>query len=202
MNIRQQKMVVLFGTNGTGKTTYMLRLALNYLKINARFGKRVLCLIPDDGEKKYDVIKELTLEEGVLNSFEGIGKLYAEDKSIFSELYRIFTARNSQGLKGLCVFDDLGVMLNRRPEEALKMLRRRRQMNMDMIWNFHGLTTDMPRSFLGYATDMVLFKTTDDPSDLIYKLPPEKRDEFLKVYNRVQAETKNNPFYFEEFNIR
>lgn len=200
--MRQQRNIVLFGTNGTGKTTVMLNTAIEYLERNYRTGKRVLCCLPDDGERKYDVIKEITLEEHSLNNFSGIKKVFIEDKSDFEMIYKTYTAKTSAGFNGLCVFDDLGVLLNRRPEEVLKMLRRRRQMNMDMLWNFHGLTTDMPRSFWSFLTDIILFKTGDEHTDTMEKLPFDVRGDFEKMYFRVEKEAKTNPYYFERLKLR
>ena len=200
--IRQQRSVVFFGTNGTGKTTQMLSMGIDYMKKNARFGKRLLCCLPDDGERKYDVVEEIPLEEHSLHNFKGIAKVFVEDKNAFQLIYKSYTAKGKPSFNGLAIFDDLGVVLNRRPEEAINMLRRRRQMNMDMFWNFHGLTTDMPRSFFGFITDIILFKTTDDHSDTLEKLPSDKRELFEEVYYRVQEKTKDNPFYFERIKLR
>lgn len=200
--MRQQRNIVLFGTNGTGKTTVMLNTAIEYLQRNYKSGKRVLCCLPDDGERKYDSIKEITLEEHSLNNFTGIKKVFIEDKSDFEMIYKTYTAKTSLGFNGLCVFDDLGVLLNRRPEEVLKMLRRRRQMNMDMLWNFHGLTTDMPRSFWGFLTDIVLFKTGDEHTDTMEKLPFDNRKDFEQMYFRVEKEAKINPYYYERLKLR
>lgn len=200
--IRQQDMVLIFGTNGTGKTTQMLEGAIDYLESNYKYGKRVLCCIPDDGERKYDVISEITSEPHQLENFSGIKKIIIEDKGTFDVMLRTYTAKTSIGFNGLCIFDDMGVVLSRRPEEVLRLLRRRRQMNMDMLWNFHGLTTDMPRSFLGFATKIVLFRTGDSHYDTMEKLPFDKRKQFEEMYFRVEEKCKTNKYYFEVMDLR
>ena len=201
-NIRQQRCVVFFGTNGTGKTTQMLTMGLEYMKYNARFGKRMLCCLPDDAETKYDVVQEIPLERQSLQSFKGIAKVFIENKNDFQFIYKTYTEKNQPTFNGLIIFDDIGVVLSRRPEEVLNMLRRRRQMNMDMFWNFHGLTTDMPRSFFSFITDIVLFKTGDDHEDTRDKLPADKRELFEEVYFRVEEKSKENPFYFERIKLK
>jgi len=200
--MRQQKMVLFFGTNGTGKTTKMLSLGLDYLQANYKTDKRVLCILPDDGERKYDVIKEIMPVKEDLQNFKGIAKVIAEDRKVFETVLKSYTDKGQQRFNGLCIFDDLGVILNRRPEEALNLLRRRRQANMDMFWNFHGLTTDMPRSFFAYATDIVLFKTGDNHEDTMYKLPANKQKEFEDMFFRIEEKTKENPFYCEQLKLR
>lgn len=200
--LRQQRNIVIFGTNGTGKTTVMLETAIKYLEQNFRSGKRVLCCIPDDGERKYDVIKEIPLEEHALNNFVGIKKLYIEQEKDFGFLYSVYSSRRSAGFNGMAVFDDLGVLMNRRPENILKLLRRRRQINMDMLWNFHGLKTDIPLQFWSFVTDIILFKTGGDYKNTMERIDYNKREEFEKMYFRVEENAKSNPYYFERLKLK
>lgn len=199
---RQQEMALFFGTNGTGKTTLMMGAAANYLQANAAKEKRVLFCVPDDSERKFDNIEEITSEPESLYEFDGAKKILCEDRKVFTDIYKAYTAKGKPSFNGLMIFDDIGVILNRRPEEALIMLKRRRQMNADMFFNFHGLHTDMPRSFFTYATRIVLLKTGDDYEDTMKKLPPIKRIEFEEMYKRVERSSIENPYYFEELKLR
>lgn len=202
MNVRQQEMIILFGTNGTGKTTVMLNAAVDYLIQNADYGKRVLCCIPDDSERKFDSIEEIMPDTESLHNFYGIKKLICEDLKVFTDLYQAYTTKGAAPYNGLMVFDDIGTILNRRPEQVLKFFKRRRQMNVDLFFNFHSLTTDMPRAFIGYATRIILFKTNDDHKDTMLKLPAGKRQEFEDMFFRVEEISKTNKFYYEELKLR
>lgn len=202
---RQQFNTVLFGTNGTGKTTFMLEIAIEYIKNNP--GKNVLFVLPDDSERKYDSIPLINSRD--LYNISGIYKIYADEykeetgKTVYESIYNYFVKTGAKRkFNGLLVNDDCGVLWNRRPEDVLKLFRRRRQANMDVLSNFHGLTTDMPPKFLGFITSLILFKTGDSHIDTMNKLPALKQKEFEEMYFRVETETEKNPFYKEELIIR
>jgi hypothetical protein len=196
---RQQKAVLFFGTNGTGKTTKMLLGAASFLKSNPH--KRILALLPDDGERKFDIFREVRPNINDLREFEGLGKIYCEDRKVLKLIYKTYTERDKPPFSGLMIFDDPGVILNRRPEEALLLLRRRRQMNADMFWNFHGLHTDMPRAFFTYTTDIVLHRTQDDHHDTLNKLPENKQAAFEQMYRRVQKISEQDKYYAEQLRL-
>jgi hypothetical protein len=199
--MRQQFNTVVFGTNGTGKTTFMLELACTYIEANP--SKNVLFILPDDAERKYDPIPEIHPLR--LSEISGMYKVYADKvkgkETIYDLMYKNFV-EGSRKFNGLIINDDCGVLWNRRPEDVLTFMRRRRQSNADIISNFHGLTTDMPRAFFTYLTSLVLFKTGDNHTDTRDKLPYLKQDEFEEMYFRVENEAKTNRFYREELSLR
>ncbi len=205
---RKQLCTVLFGGNGSGKTTEELSILLAYADANEE--KRSLILVPDDGERKFDNISEIEPTENALREFRGIKKLIVDDIKIFDMILKVYTepmkkangafVTNTRGEKvhekfnGLMICDDMGVMLNRRPENVLKLFKRRRQANIDMLWTFHSLDTDIPKSFFSYVTDVILFQTSGNHQDTLKKIEESKKEEFERVYFEVQEEAKQNPY--------
>lgn len=199
--IRKQLNELFFGTNGTGKTTNMIKLAVEYAIANPK--KNVLFLMPDDSEKKYDEVPMITKND-LLSDF-GIAKMICstpenkKEKSIYTEIYE---RHNKADVKfnGLIVNDDMGALLQRRPNDVITLLSRRRQLNLDMFWNFHGLTTDAPKSFWRYVTGVTLHKTTDDYHDTLDKVG-SKGNEFLDVYKEVQEASAENPYFSKRLSL-
>ncbi len=212
---RKQFNAALFGANGTGKTTLEIEIMCDYAYANPL--KRELIIVPDDGERKFDSIEEMEITEDNLRNFRGIKKVIAEDSKIFELLLKIYTQpitdsggkpvlkdgkKQNEKFNGLVVCDDLGVILSRRPTEAIKLFKRRRQANMDMLWTFHVFETDIPKAFFGYLTSMVMFQTSGGYEDTVGKIDPLKRAEFVEIYNRVQREAEKNQYYREEMILR
>lgn len=186
---------ILFGTNGTGKTTEMLNIFNSYMDGKESIGqeKNALFLMPDDSEKKYDGIPEIHIND--IHGDFGIAKLICnvnfdksdkKTKTIYELLYERYALAKRQ-FNGIVINDDMGGLMSRRPNDILTMLSRRRQMNMDLIWNFHGLTTDCPKAFFRTVTGIILFKTTDDHTDTMNKIGRDKHDMFKEAYFEVQA---------------
>lgn len=198
---RKQINELFFGTNGTGKTTNMISLAVSYAELNPK--KNVLFLMPDDSEKKYDEVpiiseKELLTDFGIAKIICGMPESKSQ-KSIYTKIYEMHNKADVK-FNGLLVNDDMGSLLNRRPNDVLTLLSRRRQLNIDMFWNFHGLTTDVPKSFWRYVTGITLHKTTDDYKDTLEKIG-NKKDEFLSAYNEVQEVSKQNPYFNKHISL-
>lgn len=184
---------LLFGTNGTGKTTVMLDLFYEYMLAKESLGvvKNGLFLMPDDAESKYDDIPEINVND--LGGNFGIAKIICDvnatssdkkAKSIYTEIYERYACKKRK-FDGLIVNDDMAMLMNRRPNDIITMCSRRRQMNLDLLWNFHGLTTDCPKAFWRYVTSIILFKTADDYTDTYEKI--SKPAEFEKLYFEVQS---------------
>lgn len=199
--MRKQFNDVWIGANGSGKTFLEKKVAFEYASENIL--KRVLFVLPDDGEESLWSLSEIEKEE--LIYFEGIKKLILEDENDFEYITDTFKPfidetgeKRYRRFNGLMVCDDLGVMINRRPQEILKLFKRRRQPNIDFLWSFHGLKTDVPPSFYTYVNHIVLFRTSDAHEYTMQQLPEAKRSEFLEVYQRVQKITETEPHYCEE----
>lgn len=201
---RKQFNDVWIGANGSGKTHQMLQAAFLYATSNEF--KRVLFVLPDDGEESLWTLSEIEKEE--LIYFEGVKKIILDDEDDFEYITDTFKPfidtdgeKKFRRFNGLMLCDDLGTMLNRRPNEILKLFKRRRQPNIDFIWSFHGLRTDVPPSFYTYVNRLILFRTSDSHEYTMNQLPESKRDEFLDVYRRVQKITETDPHYCEELII-
>lgn len=192
--------VVIFGTNGTGKTTEFIDIGTQYIQAKESIGleKNFLLCVSDDNEKKYDWLPEIDIRD-VHGDF-GLAKVICnvnidkndkKTKTIYQTIYENYALKKLQ-FNGMIANDDMGVMMSRRPNDVLTMMGRRRQMNLDLLWCFHGLTTDCPPAFIRTLTQIVLFKTTDNHKDTMDKLGTDKAKEFERVYFKVQAYSNGN----------
>jgi hypothetical protein len=193
---RSQFNHVIIGANGTGKTTFSFEVAIEYLNQDHR--KRILFIVPDDSEEKLDNIEEISFNQ--IKNFSGVKKFVAENEKIFDKFLEIFADREFK-FNGLIICDDLGVILSRRPNPVLRLLKRRRQSNIDFLWSFHGLRCEVPPSFYTYVNNIYLFSTSDNHEETLKELPHNKKDSFENMYFRVQKEAENKFNYFEELII-
>ena len=191
---RKQFNELFFGTNGTGKTTEMLKLAIQYFEQPQNENKNFLIAVPDLSESKYDCFPEITVND--LGGDFGVGLIQAQyidksnkkQKSIYTEIYERYAAKGRK-FNGLMINDDMGIMFGRRPQDNINMCTRKRQMNLDLMWNFHGLTTDCPPAFFKSVSGITLFKTEDNYLDTMKKIAMNKRKQFEDAYFWVQAVT-------------
>lgn len=188
--MRKQFNHIVFGGNGSGKTTFLIKIAVNYIKANPK--KRVLFLVPDDGEEKLDPVPEKFPDD--LKNFKGIAKLIIDSDKIFKELLNVFSDKEHK-FNGLIICDDLGVIIGRRPENILKLFKRRRQANIDFLWSFHGFNTEMPRSFFTYVNKIFIFETSDNHEWTKKLLPVDKQEEFEKTYQLTRKDAVNDIKY-------
>lgn len=65
---------------------------------------------------------------------------------------------------------------------------------MDFASVFHGWDNEVPPSFWKWLTKILIWETSDNPSDCVKNLPQDKQDAFWIVYNRVQAIAKSRDF--------
>ena len=191
---RKQFNEIFIGTNGTGKTTEMLKGAIKYFEYPQNENKNFLIAVPDLSESKYDGIPEITVND--LGGSFGVGLIQAQyidkgnkkAKSIYTEIYERYAAKGRK-FNGLMINDDMGIMFGRRPVDIINMCTRKRQMNIDLMWNFHGLTTDCPPAFFKSVSGITLFKTEDNYIDTMKKIAMNKRKTFEESYFLVQAIT-------------
>lgn len=195
--MRKQFFIVVFGGQGCGKTTLLIQFIKAY--ILSCSWKRVLVCVPDFAEEKFDRLKSIKVEQLCTSIFKGIKKILVKkiDKqknSFFAKLKEFFLPNDEDEGKpappkfnGLLVLDDARGIFNRRDESFLDFASRRRQANCDIICVFHGLRNEVPPSFYAYVTKLVIFETADSPDETMKLLPPNKQQEFLEIYNRVQG---------------
>ena len=142
---RPAKLVILLGTNGTGKTT-MLR------KILAESGQRALIVTPDDIEWTDLPVNELTTKKDF--EFDGMCRhIYNPEKTLDAiKFYK----------KGILVFDDCRSYFQNNTDPRVRdLLIRRRQRSVDVFAVGHGFT-QVPPVFFTFASDYILFKTCDN----------------------------------------
>lgn len=196
MAFRSQWNDVIISANGTGKTTFEIEIARDYISHNLR--KRNLWLVTDNSEKLLKNIPEIGVSQ--LHSFLGIAKLVVEDQSIFDSFLSLFKDEDYK-FHGLVICDDIGEILTARPKPVLDIKRKRRQFNLDLLWCFHGLHCDVPKGFFTWINRIYLGYTSDAHEDFLKKLPLNKRDLFMDVYNRVQKRGEKIFNYREEIII-
>lgn len=208
---RKQFNAIWFGAQGSGKTRELIRFVLRYMELNPH--KRVLFIIPDDMEEKLDPIPEIDLFD--IPTFTGIKKIIAGKKTIewmrnyylpepetLTKEQREYLKKHPRRFNGLGIFDDPGAYIGSNPQNLYEMFSRRRQLNWDFISTFAALRKKAPPGYYGFATHLRLWETTDTPEELIKELAADKREEFLQMYNRVQAQAKTNKYHSEELVIR
>ena len=142
---RAAKLVILLGTNGTGKTT-MLR------NILQKSGQRALIVTPDDVEWTDLPVNNLETKEDF--QFTGMCRhIFNPDKTLDAiKLYK----------KGILVFDDCRSYFQDRTDPRVRdLLIRRRQRSVDVFAVGHGFT-QVPPVFFTFASVYILFKTVDN----------------------------------------
>ena len=192
--MRQQFNTIIIGTNGTGKTSLLLKIISAY----GAQKKRVLLLDNDGLERKYSKID--IIEESELIRFTGTKRLFIDDINFFVRFKNVFFNREKRVMfNGLLVDDDAGTHLSRRDEILLEILRRRRQANLDVITVFHGLS-EVPPSLWTFCTSLILFKTVDGYERLEKNLPSNRINDFKVLVKKVNEH--KSPFYFEELKFK
>jgi len=193
---RIAKLIIACGTNGTGKTTLVRRLA------TAQPGN-VLVITPD-----YQEWTDFTeIESEIIRSKSGkLVAKYNHADFIFEGSRRLVLFDSSMTAPALeCVsryvtntfviFDDSRAYIDSKTDIDMKRIYvRRRQMMNDICIVGHGFTEVPPRAFT-FANDIVLFKTVDS---LDTRKPYLKDFERMKeAQARVNKKAEDNRYYFE-----
>lgn len=195
--MRKQINAALLGTNGTGKTTWLLKLIKAYLKIN----KRVLICISDDGEEKLEDIPLLETIEQCLN-FKGVAKIIVEDAKFFNEFRELFLIKKNRKFDGVLVLDDARLFLSQRDEALLKLMRKRRQLNADIYSIFHNFDGETPPSYWSFVTRAIIFKTLSSYNRSLKLINEDSRKLLISAIEQVSEEYKTNPYAFKEVVLR
>ena len=174
---RAAKLVLVIGTNGTGKTTILKNIIQNSLE-------RSLIITPD-------CVEWLEYEENKLKTkadyfFEGINRhIYLEDSLKKIDKYT----------RGTLIFDDCRSYLKASTaQEVRNLIIRRRQRQIDIFAVGHGFT-EIPPVFFTFATDIILFRTTDN---IIRRKDCLKDYEaVLQLQQRINKKSVEDPHYYE-----
>jgi hypothetical protein len=177
----QTKMILIIGTNGTGKTTIAQKL------INSIHTERKLIVTQHlDEWKKYthnDLKKPSDIE------FKGTNwHLMLNPKKTFPKLKHF--------VKGLLVFDDARrYMTAQTDQDVLTLYISRRQNAVHLILIGHGFTQIPPQAFT-FCTDIILFATRDN-IDSTRRNTVQNYEQLLEVQNRVNEKAKTDWHYYE-----
>ncbi len=140
-------MIIVLGTNGTGKTTF-LKKTLNQIKT-----ERKLIVTPDPME--WTDIPLVDRKE--LTTFSGIKRLIYKEGDMRLLAEKIANC--------VLIFDDFkALFLEKRSEiNALRTLAiRRRQRMLDLFIVAHGFTEIVPSYLFTFASKIILFRTLDN----------------------------------------
>lgn len=186
---RTPKQILVMGTNGTGKTTFVKKLVINELK---KKDSHVLVVVPDD--------MEWNSLEYVHSKFPHRIETYVGARKIiyFAGLLPIIRDcfRN-----GLIIFDDCRAYWNKQNAvegDLHSLLIRRRQQMIDICAVGHGFT-EIPPKMYTFATHFALFKTIDNIERR--KNVIQNFDELKAAQLRINAKAATEPHYFEVIKI-
>lgn len=180
---RTPKQIIVLGTNGTGKTTFVKKLVISELK---KKDSHILIVVPDDMEWN-------TIEFVHPHFPERIERYVGARKIIyFDGLLDIIRERFRNGL---LVFDDCRAYFTAALDRDLhSLLIRRRQQMIDIVAVGHGFSEVPPKMFT-FSTHIVLFNTLDNIAGR--KNVIRNYEEMAAAQTRVNAKASTEPHYFE-----
>jgi len=179
--MRAPFLLLIVGTNGTGKTTFCKQLIQNKIDTGQR------ALIVTNHIAEWLEVEHIDVRSNELKTFTGIRKTHM-NKILFNELKRFYN--------GILVFDDSRRYINSRVENNLEdLLISRRQQMIDIFAVAHSFSK-IPKAFYSYASHLALFKTNETAktrSDVIYDI-----DKVINLQQKVNIQyDKGNKFYYE-----
>ena len=183
--MRQAQMLIILGTNRTGKTTLTKEI------ITGMNRKRKLVLTPDPYEPKwneYPIIKRSEIAK-----FEGTRKLFYSKND--------FIGLNNSLTDCVLILDDFGAFedMNQKEQKALKrLLVRRAQKRLDIFVIAHGFTDIVPTFLYRYVSQFIIFKTEDNPKMIKQRI--KRYDELIQVVERVDK--NKDPHFYEIINLK
>lgn len=184
-NERPAKLIIVLGTNGTGKTTF-----LN--SVLTELNEKTVVITPDDIEWRQYPHNDLQLPDdfiypGIKRHIFNPGSKKEKVKSTLDVLEYF--------KRGQMVFDDCRAYLQSATDDRIRQLIiRRRQRMVDVYAVGHGFN-EVPPVFFTFATDIVLFRTVDNISRRKNCLKDFEKME--QAQKRVNEKSLKDPHYFE-----
>lgn len=181
---RQAKLILVVGTNGTGKTTLIHKLVNAELK----GGRKALIITPHESEW-------LTFNNLPVNDCSNISNIRGVERIHFSGDIKILNKINSLFFNGMLVLDDCRSMIKPNIEQSVKdLLISRRQMMRDMILVCHSIV-DVPQQVFYYSPEIILKKTSCSFEKRKSLLLPQDYNNLVKAQERIN--NHSNPYYYE-----
>lgn len=184
--MRYPKVIILVGTNGTGKSTL--------LKSFFKYRNRNLVIPANLYDSAFDDLEYIKSSDEI-STFQGTKKVVIEEEEDFFKLIEY-----QNGLKDCGLFlDDFRNYIpttgTRLKQPIRKLFSDRRHRGMDIYLSTHSPRQIHPDIF-AYQPIIFLFKTTESfPDSLSQKIP--NLEKLKIVQRRVNLMSRKNPFYFE-----
>jgi hypothetical protein len=185
--VRPAYMMLVVGTNGTGKTTFSKELVAGELR---KPNGHALIITPDEIE--WNNVPEVNMNfPERISRYVGARRIVACDDDIEQHLINI----KQYFRNGLIIFDDSrGYFTDKPPRILRQFLVRRRQLTSDILVIGHGFSQIQP-AFFSYATHIALFNTPDPVSTRKERFYDIKKWEAIQ--NRINTNALTDPHYKE-----
>lgn len=177
----QTKMVLVIGTNGTGKTT-LARKLLEGVECARK-------LVVTQHLSEWSYLPENPLSSPSDLAFTGTNwHLVLDEKTIFKRLNQFYN--------GVLLLDDcMNYMPPQTDMDVKRLYIGRRQRANHIIMVAHGITEVPPKAFT-FATDIFLGATRDNP-DSTRKNTIQNFDQFVSIQRKVNEAARTNWHHFE-----
>jgi molybdopterin-guanine dinucleotide biosynthesis protein len=176
-------MLVVIGTNDTGKSTFTKELVLKETK---KKDSNVLIVASDDIEWNFLPSVHPAYNWEIEENVKARKTIY--EKGLLRTILEKFSS-------GMLIFDDCSAYFtSTRKMDLRALLIRRRQKMIDIVMVANGFTNAPPEAFI-YASHYVLFKTIDNidkRKNVIYDFPKIK-----EAQQRINKIAETNPHYYE-----
>lgn len=186
---RTPKQIIVLGTNGTGKTTFIKKLVISEMK---KKDSHILIVVPDDMEWNTVEFVHPKFPQRI-ERYVGVRKIIYFDG--------LLTIINERFRNGLLVFDDCRKYFKASLDLELQgLLIRRRQKMLDIITVGHGFT-QVPPAMFTFSTHYVLFRTKDNINRRKDVIGGDDFEEMAAAQTRINEKAIKDPHYFEIIKI-